>query len=126
MPIIIVVLCSILAVELASSRPFPASVHTLQSDLPSGSDHLHPVQVAANRLRRKVGGYEGPGPVQYMEIIRERLESHEETDATAVWGILDSGELLAPRNGCSPYISRKHLFPEQLFNHYIVTNYLSV
>ena len=110
MPIIIVVLCTILVAELASSRAFPASVNTLQSDLPSGSDDLHSVQVAANRLRRKVGGYDGPGPVEYMEIIRERLESHEETDATAVWGILDTGRLLASRNGCS------HTLPETIIN----------
>ena len=99
MSLIFVVLYSIILAELASSRAVPASVHTVRSDL-SPSENLHPVQVSANRLRRKVGSYAGPGPLEYMEAIRERLASHEETDATAVWGILDRGALLASRNAC--------------------------
>ena len=65
-----------------------ASVHTVRSD-PFPSDNLHSVQVSANRLRRKVGGYTVPGPLEYLKAIREQLENDEETNATSVWGLLD-------------------------------------
>lgn len=87
---IFVFLFAILVAELASARVLPASVHTSINDQAQRSN-LHPAQLAANRLRRKVGGYDGPGPLEYMEMLRERLADQEEVDATAAWGLLDAG-----------------------------------
>ena len=96
--LIVVVLYSIMVGELARALPASLSSFTNADRVAAGSeDPLHPdipTEAVEKRLRRKVGSYEGPGPLQYMELIRKRLESQEEADATAVWGILDTGTLL--------------------------------
>ena len=53
---------------------------------------------AAKRIRRKVGGYDGPGPLEYMQSLRESMvdESGVPRDVagnpTSVWCLLDQGE----------------------------------
>lgn len=59
---------------------------------------------AAKRIRRKVGGYEGPGPMEYMQTLRQGMvdESGIPRDVagnpTSVWCLLDQGEDIIKRS----------------------------
>ena len=81
--LILVVLYSILVGELLRSRAFPVEVQALKGafgDLHFGQSNL---------MHRSVKGYDGPGPLEYLDSICEQLKSQEGSYCIAVVGVLD-------------------------------------
>ena len=81
--LILVALYSISFWELPRSRAFPVGVKPFKG----ASGDLHPGW--SNLMRRSVKGYDGPDPLEYLDSIREQLESQEGSDSIAVFGVLD-------------------------------------
>ena len=79
----LVALYSILFVELPRSRAFPVGVEAFKGTF----DDLHPGR--SNLMRRSVKGYNGPGPSEYLDSLREQLQSQEGNDSIAVFGVFD-------------------------------------
>ena len=109
--LILVALYSILLGELPRSQALPAGA---KASIGASGD-LHPAW--AKLMRRSVKGYDGPGPLEYLDSLREELENQE------VYGVFDEDVVegnykLKPSNGkCR--LAQSFRFPiEPLIWHY--------